>query len=720
MTRHQISDQLFRSVFEFSPVEMMLISLDGCIISVNRSLTDCLGYAEHELLNLPFVSLIHPNEYERDLSFFRDVVEERIPGLKTETRCLHKDGRTLWAQVQMTLLKNEGAFPQFVIAQWQNITDTIHLQQRYHSVIQHNQAAIISVDLVGIIKSLNPVAETIMGYRTGELVDQPLSSILIDIPHNQSAHYRRNEEILIRHKAGHAIELGMKEVPIVIDDRRIGYYLIGRDISEFKRTNEALQETKRELEDLVRKQQGMIFKFKKINGRFLHTLCDGELIYNLGHHPEMIVGKYLNEFLPEEIAKYIEVFYERAWSGEDQVQYEGELNGYTYLASLSPIRRNGQTVEVIASCIDITSRKKIENELKKTKELLESLFDNVSDGIDIVDINFNIIRVNSAFQHIYQWTEEEVIGKPLPVIPPKQESLDYFAQRLNSGEQISNIEAVRQRKDGELIQVNLTLSPLKDAEGNIFAYAGLTRDVTERKKTDAFLKKIDKLNVVGQLAAGLAHEIRNPLTSIRGFLQLMQKGAEDKRMYVDIMLEELNRINEIITEFLFIAKPNVSEIEIKDPVGIVTGVLAFLEPEAIINNVQFRVQRSGCRTAPLIHCSENQLKQVFINIVKNAIEAMPEGGVLDISIACQIDKLTIKFSDRGIGIAQDRLPKLGEPFYTTKEKGTGLGLMMCYKIIEAHRGNIMISSQVNVGTIVDVVLPVAEPFPSGTRMWSGS
>lgn len=204
---------------------------------------------------------------------------------------------------------------------------------------------------------------------------------------------------------------------------------------------------------------------------------------------------------------------------------------------------------------------------------------------------------------------------------------------------------------------------------------------------------------------GVAHEIRNPLTAIKGFLQLIQSRTTENSYYLDIMLSELERINYVVSEFMFLAKP-AQEIQYEqhDIRKLIYDILTLLNTQAIMNNVQISTEiDSGIHS---ILCDENQMKQVFVNVIKNAIEAMQSGGQLIIQVKYKNRrKILIRFIDQGSGIPKERLPKLGEPFYSTKKKGTGLGIMMCYKIVEAHHGEIFIKSKVNKGTTIDIILP---------------
>lgn len=245
--------------------------------------------------------------------------------------------------------------------------------------------------------------------------------------------------------------------------------------------------------------------------------------------------------------------------------------------------------------------------------------------------------------------------------------------------------------------------------GTLLLMVGLWKagnKIQNEDRTQQLLLASEKLAIAGQLAAGIAHEIRNPLTSLKGFLQLMQSGRSSKEEYYAIMASELNRIELILTELLVLAKPQQQAAMLpEDMIDLINQVIVLLNTQASLNNIQlitdFKVE------ALKVKCNENQIKQVFINLVKNAIDSMPKGG----EIIIKVDKLekhaNIMFIDSGYGIPQDKLIKMGEPFYSTKEEGNGLGLMVSFKIIENHGGTIIIHSKVGEGTTFEVGLPLS-------------
>ncbi|MEX2104389.1 MAG: ATP-binding protein, partial [Bacilli bacterium] len=272
-------------------------------------------------------------------------------------------------------------------------------------------------------------------------------------------------------------------------------------------------------------------------------------------------------------------------------------------------------------------------------------------------------------------------------------------------------------KRGHVVWALLSVSLVRDEDGEPLYFISQLQDITNSKRIEEdfrkseekyrhFLQQSEKLSVAGLLAAGISHEIRNSLTAIKGFIHLLQSDHSNNKAYFHIIFSELNRIELILSELLILAKPQYLKMERKDIRALLSQVTALLGTQAIMNNVQIITKVKTNHT--VMTCDENQLKQVFINFLKNAVEAMPDGGEILIEVANQHpDWLMIRIIDQGCGIPAESIERLGEPFYTTKEKGTGLGLMINNKIIENHHGRIYITSKENEGTTVEVRLPIS-------------
>jgi len=707
----------FDAAFDYAAIGMALISVDGTWLRINNYLSALTGYSSNELLYTDVHGISMPEEAEKLLTLLSQLRKGKLSSFQLEQRFIHKSGKFVWVDCSMSLAKDESGEPLYFIAYYRDISRGTDMErrlaaseQRYKSLIEHNPAGILTCNMNGLILSANPAMERILGFSEIEMMGHPVSRFLDDLGTGKVS-LQEADNYLLRatHQNGDTIELGVKNVPIIVNGIVEGLYMIARDITQHNKDREQLRIAQQDLHDTVRRQQGMTMKFRQVEGQFLHTLCDGELLYRLGFKPGHIIGKGLLEIWPASLAAVIENYYHRAWNGEENVMYESTYRGITYLTSLRPIREQGVIIEVIGSCVDITERKRMETELNETKELLESFINNTTDAIYVLDLDTRVISVNAAYEQVFGWRQEELKNQPLPIYPAcLEEQRNEIYEMLRAGKQISGLETVRQRKDGQLVHVSVTKTPIKNECGDIIGFAGIDRDITERKRTEELLRKSDKLSVAGQLAAGLAHEIRNPLTSLRGFLQLLQSDLKGKQHYFEIMLSELDRINFIVSEFLVIAKPEALHYKQGRLGDILQTVVALLESQAVLNNTSLTLE--FLTDVPEIVCSEMHLKQLFINIVKNAIEAIRSDGQIHMTVSLEDDGyVRVRTRDNGCGIPEDRLKQLGEPFYTTKEKGTGLGLMMCFKIVEAHKGTMQIHSMIGQGTTIDVRLPLDSP-----------
>lgn len=219
------------------------------------------------------------------------------------------------------------------------------------------------------------------------------------------------------------------------------------------------------------------------------------------------------------------------------------------------------------------------------------------------------------------------------------------------------------------------------------------------------LRESEKLAVIGQMATAIAHEIKNPLSALKGFTQLQQEKDKADEQYYPIMLNEIDRINSIVTDLLVLGKPNTGIKFPKSLLDIIQYVVTITEPHTVRKNI--KIELNG-NVSPVLLCDENQLKQVFINLVKNAMEAMQDGGTVTINFEEKDGFAVFSVEDEGCGIEPDKISKLGDPFYTTKQNGTGLGLMVTKKIIEEHNGEFFINSELHKGTTVTVKIPAID------------
>jgi PAS domain S-box-containing protein len=399
----------------------------------------------------------------------------------------------------------------------------------------------------------------------------------------------------------------------------------------------------------------------------------------------------------------------KVWKGEIQNRAKDGTLYWVYTTIVPFLNKKGKPYQYVSIRTDITARKEAENSLRNSlKEINDINFAlDQSSIIAFTDEKGKITNVNDKFCEISKYERSELIGKDHKLLNSGYHPKSFFKElwrTIGQGE-VWKGDIKNKAKDGSYYWVDTTIVPFLNEEGRPYQYLAIRNDITERKKQEETLHRQDKLAAVGQLAAGVAHEIRNPLTSIKGyaeFLQLDEKNPE-RLEFLDIILDEIERVNSIVEEFMVLAKPKAANLEEKNIVPIIQNVLNLLSFEARKKHV--RMDFSSCEEIIQVECDEDRLKQVFLNLVKNGIEAMPNGGDLSVSTHVRNGKVEISIQDSGVGIPEEKIKKLGEPFFTTKENGNGLGLMVTFKIIESHNGSVYIESEVDKGTTFNIVLP---------------
>jgi len=378
-------------------------------------------------------------------------------------------------------------------------------------------------------------------------------------------------------------------------------------------------------------------------------------------------------------------------------------------STVVPNMKEGMLNSYVLIFSEITLQKKTEEDLIRTTKNLEDIEFALDQSaiVAFTDPKGIITHVNDKFCKISQYPKEDIIGRTHSFLNSNYHGPEFFGdmwKTIKKGK-VWKGEICNKNRSGKYYWVATTIVPFLNKKGEPYQYLAIRYDITQRKIQEEMLHRQDKLAAVGELATGVAHEIRNPLTSIRGYSEFLatEETNPEKKEIFNIILEEIDRLNEIVEDFMMFSKPNSVKMTEKNIVKIVENMVKFYELEASKKKVfiSFASQKEEI----LINCDENRLKQVFINIVKNAIEAMPDGGYLSIEIEINHGYVEVSFNDTGSGIPEDLINRLGEPFLTTKSKGNGLGLMISKNIIENHGGKISIESEMNVGTTFKIQFP---------------
>ncbi|OCI05304.1 PAS domain-containing sensor histidine kinase [Bacillus paralicheniformis] len=450
-----------------------------------------------------------------------------------------------------------------------------------------------------------------------------------------------------------------------------------------------------------------------------NPLCisvQGEIVYvndamvNLlgAEHKRQIIGKYSYDFIEKEYHDIVKNRIKRMQQGLDVGMIEQtwhKLDGTQIHLEVkaAPTIYQNQKAELLL-LIDISSRKKFQTILQKSRERYQLLIQNSIDTIAVIHKGRWVFMNESGIRLFEAKTYEDLIGKDIyeHLHPCDHEDVKARLERITDRK--SESEIIKQTWytfEKRLIYTEMVCIPTTFFGET--AVQVILRDISERKQTEELMVRSEKLSIAGQLAAGIAHEIRNPLTAIKGFLQLMKPTMEENEHYFNIIFSELSRIELILSELLMLAKPQQNALKEKlDLIRLIREVTALLETQANLNGILINTILPD---NIYIKGDQNQLKQVFINLIKNAVESMPNGGTVHLTVRETEDSVIVEVEDEGEGIPEHVMKRIGEPFLTTKEKGTGLGLMVTFNIIENHNGTIEVDSKAEKGTTFKISFP---------------
>ncbi len=359
----------------------------------------------------------------------------------------------------------------------------------------------------------------------------------------------------------------------------------------------------------------------------------------------------------------------------------------------------------------LRSRAKYEDELRRSEERYRNIVENTSDAIVSLSGTGVVLSWNSGAEKLYGYSASEALGRPLKTIPKeKWEEFLELIGKVGAGEIISNYDTQRLAKSGRLLEVSINLSPVKDRDGSVRAIVEIARDFTERNALHRKLMQTDKLATIGQLAAGLAHELNTPLSSILVSAQMLSDccpGMELCQEDIRKIERQVKRCKGIVQALLDFSRPASDQKSEHDLLSLLLRSLGLLKHKLEDRNIRVKVNSSE-RDSFVLLCDENQIEQLFLNMLDNAIDAMPGGGEITISLERRGDEsLEVRFSDTGAGIKGEDLPRIFDPFFTTKPagSGTGLGLSICQRIAENHNATISVTSEVGKGTTFVINFP---------------
>lgn len=730
---HHTADAHFLQALQQVPMPMLVFSGNGRCLQANLLFYDAFGYTEDELTGKSIQELTWG--LDSSLSAAPPAAEPSAP---QTVMFIHRSGELLPRQVY-ELQASAGCMRVWYVAasaakeaalssaRGENSPDNgsgyrsaeaaswaREQEYRYRSIFDYHPDAVFRADLAGRFREINPAFERMFGVTRADVgfwglhFEQIIAPAELERAREQFYSAMKGEtryfETNCLSRAGGIVRVSATYIPMVCKGKIIGVYGIWKDITTQEALWKKLRHTERLYHRIADHAQDII-TYSSASGIVEYV---SPSVYDLlGYHPEELIGQpytgFVLGFEDDGASRGASAMLEHT-----RCLRVAHRDGHTlwFESKIKLIRdETGEIRSVLSVSRDISGRRQAEEALHKSENKYRQLIEDLPEGL-MIQRDDRIIFANKTVQKLLGAQDEgALLGKSIYdfIHPAFQKEAEV---RMSQAQKGLGARALKERLltlEGGIVDVECTAFPMTyESEPALYI---ICRDITESQKTQELLQHSEKLTMVGQMAAGIAHEIRNPLTAIKGFIRLLQSSPVEKTaQYSEIITSEINRIEQILNELLVLAKPPTVQYRPKDVTVLLSHVSALIEPQAHMHNIEIVTDFS--ETLAPVDCDENQLKQVFINFMKNAVEAMPAGGELRVT-AKPLDesRIAVVVTDQGSGMPPELLARIGQPFVTTKEHGTGLGMVVSLRIIEQHGGELAIDSEVGRGTTVEIRLP---------------
>jgi PAS domain S-box-containing protein len=373
--------------------------------------------------------------------------------------------------------------------------------------------------------------------------------------------------------------------------------------------------------------------------------------------------------------------------------------------------KEGKVAGTLGIAHNLTELRRLEDELNTKNRFMANILHDSADAIMTMDPEDTITSWNRGAEAIFGYGAAEVIGKSVSILLPPElrevRELDQLRERFRAAGILRNHQTERITKDGRRIQVIFTRTAIRDEQGNIVGSSSVLKDVTSDRNLERQMADAEHLATLGELSAGLAHEIKNPLAGIKGAIEVIRDSVPASDVHREILgdvLHEVNRIDKIVRDLLNYAKPKPPSHSTIDLVEMAQRIIAMVEKSAKNEALSIRLRRLTPTSE--FTGDETQLEQVLLNLLLNAQKAMPAGGDVEVRLSQSDCAVRIEVEDHGPGIGEEVRKRLFQPFFTTRTDGTGLGLAICLKNVQYHGGTIEVQSEAGRGAKFIVTLPL--------------
>ncbi|MEO5954394.1 MAG: PAS domain S-box protein, partial [Nitrospiraceae bacterium] len=638
----------------------------------------------------------------------------------------------------------------------QRVVDVHRLEEKYRDLIEHSPEMIYQLNRSGRFVHVNKTGleklkytlEEMLSMRLWDLVPRGQEPFVLQYLERLVAQGRSSIETVFVAKDGHPIDVEIHATAL-IDQERGGLVhsrAFVRDVTERHRLEQQLLEYTTKLEAAVSERTQQLMASQARYKALFDLVVDSVFMVDpsgiivavnkreeqaLGYAEANVVGRSLLEVVPSGYHISLRGWLNDIITGQRKVPTQEIMvrhaDGLETPAEMDLIRVGvADKLLVMVQLRDITDRKALERqletyreeledkvrertrEIEETKQYLENLLENANDVIYTLDIEQRFTYVNSKIE-AWGYRKDDLLGRPYLALLSKRHRGKRLKSTLDIGaKQVYEVEVVT--RTGEPRAVMVSVSPLHDVEGVILGVLGIARDMTETKKLEQQIRNSEKLASVGRLAAGVAHEINNPLGGILNCLYNLRKGTLSpvrQEEYRVSMEDGVRRVQKIVRQLLDFSQQHEPEFALTDINHVVDRVLVLtmhlFAPNRIVLDT---VLGQGL---PNVMIDQHMIEQVLMNLVLNAVQAMKDGGALTIRTSVIEGICLVEVRDTGSGISSAVLQRIFDPFFTTKSEGegTGLGLSVSLGIIERHGGKIVVDSEVGKGTTFTLYLPVS-------------
>lgn len=602
------------------------------------------------------------------------------------------------------------------------------LEENFEYLFQHSLYPIFLIDLEGRFAEVNEKACSLLGYTREELVSMDVLEIH---PRNSLT-----KEALLRADSGRTLLAGInlitkdrRSIPVELYVRRVRYQniphvqIIAKDITTERTIEEERSKVKNRLEAFL---NGIDEKLAIIDRNYKIRSTNRAFVKSLRYARKSVVGEYCYKVLynyakPCKQCVVRNTFQTGKSSESIRSHRDSDGTKIYYETRAYPLRDpDGNINQVIYIFRDITKKRKLEERIRYLKEYNESIVASVPSSILVVDKDLRIVSANQSFYEDFELEKRQVENKSIErVLPAKLNK--KILKVIQTGNFLKNeeVETTFPRVGKKVLHISVvdswyqTGGREEDEQERILI---IIEDVSEKKKLEDELIRSGKLAALGELSAGLAHEINNPLAIISGYAQMLQAeptmDEAREQHYLKEIVQQTERAARIMRKVRDFARPGETRMESVDINGTLIRTLSLLRDRVHLKNI--RINEDLDLSLPKMKADEDQLEQIFLNIILNAVQAMPNGGELrlrtklrDQGAKVSAKRVELTISDTGCGVPKENLGKIFDPFFTTKRDSTGLGLSITHSLVNRHHGTIAVESEVGKGTSFVITFPLS-------------